>query len=39
VGRGQAREAVEHAADIEAVQFVEDPEPDFVGRTPEELPY
>ena len=25
--------------DIEAVQFLEDPEPDFVGRRPEDLPY
>lgn len=25
--------------DIEAVRFVEDPPPDHVGRTPEELPY
>lgn len=24
---------------IDAVQFDEDPEPDYVGRTPEELPY
>jgi hypothetical protein len=24
---------------IEAVQFDEDPEPDYVGRGPEELPY
>ena len=24
---------------IEAVQFEEDPEPDYVGRKPEELPY
>ena len=25
--------------DIEAVRFVEDPPPDHVGRTPEDLPY
>jgi len=26
-------------SDIEAVQFTVDPEPDFVGRGPDELPY
>jgi hypothetical protein len=25
--------------EVEAVQFDEDPEPDYVGRGPEELPY
>ena len=25
--------------EIEAVQFEEDPEPDFIGREPEDLPY
>jgi len=34
-----AKAALEGRTDIEAVQFVEDPDPDFVGRTPEELPY
>ena len=24
---------------IEAVQFVKDPEPDYVGRRPQDLPY
>jgi hypothetical protein len=29
----------EGRADIEAVQFIEDPEPDFIGRDPDDLPY
>ena len=34
-----ARAALEGRADIDAVQFDEDPKPDYVGRSPEELPY
>jgi hypothetical protein len=34
-----AKAALENQRDILAVQFVQDPEPDYVGRTPEELPY
>ena len=34
-----ARAAREGREDIEAVQFGEDPEPDYVGRGPDELPY
>jgi len=29
----------EGRTEIEAVQFSEDPEPDFIGREPDELPY
>jgi hypothetical protein len=39
-GMHRAAKAVrEGRAEIEAVQFPEDPEPDFVGRSPEDLPY
>jgi hypothetical protein len=34
-----AKAAREGRAEIEAVQFCEDPEPDHVGRRPEDLPY
>jgi len=39
-GRHRIAKAVrEGRADIEAVQFAEDPEPDHVGRGPDDLPY
>src|SRR5262245_7861696 len=34
-----AKALLENLDTIEAVQFVEDPEPDHVGRGPEDLPY
>ena len=34
-----AKAVLQGRGEIEAVQFVQDPEPDHVGRTPEELPY
>ncbi len=34
-----AKAAHEGRTHIEAVQFDEDPEPDYVGREPDELPY
>ena len=34
-----ARAALQGHAEIEAVQFVEDPLPDHVGRSPDDLPY
>jgi hypothetical protein len=34
-----AKAAREGRQEIEAVQFDQDPEPDFVGRGPDELPY
>lgn len=34
-----AKAALEGRETIDAVQFTEDPPPDHVGRTPEELPY
>jgi hypothetical protein len=34
-----ARAVLEGRADIDAVQFDEDPKPDYVGRSPEKLPY
>ena len=34
-----AKAAREGREEIEAVQLDEDPEPDYVGRGPEELPY
>ena len=34
-----ARALREGRTEIEAVQFPEDPEPEFVGRGPEDLPY
>ena len=39
-GRHRIAKAVwEGRTEIAAVQFVADPEPDFVGRSPDELPY
>jgi hypothetical protein len=34
-----AKAALQDKREIEAVQFAEDPEPDYVGRGPNELPY
>jgi len=34
-----AKALVLNRTEIEAVQFERDPEPDFVGRGPEDLPY
>ena len=34
-----AKAALEHSTTIEAVQFDHDPEPDYVGRRPDDLPY
>ena len=34
-----ARALREGRAEVEAVQFDEDPEPDFVGHDPDDLPY
>lgn len=34
-----ARAALENRSDILAVQFLADPDPDFVGRGPDDLPY
>ena len=34
-----AKALLARRATIEAVQFVEDPEPDLVGRDPDDLPY
>lgn len=34
-----AKALLEGRATIDAVQFVEDPPPDFVGREPDDLPY
>jgi len=34
-----AKAALEGKQDIQAVQFAEDPEPDYVGRGPDDLPY
>lgn len=34
-----AKALLEGRATIDVVQFVEDPEPDFVGRDPDDLPY
>ena len=30
---------IEGRDDIEVVQFIEDPEPDYIGKHPEDLPY
>jgi hypothetical protein len=39
-GRHRIAKAVrEGRATIDAVQFERDPEPDYVGRDPDELPY
>jgi hypothetical protein len=34
-----AKALLEGRTEIEAVQFVTDPEPDYIGRGPEDLPY
>ena len=34
-----AKAALQHHPDILAVQFPSDPEPDYVGRNPDDLPY
>jgi hypothetical protein len=34
-----AKAVLQGSQEIEAVQFTEDPEPDYVGRGPNELPY
>ena len=34
-----AKAELEHRAEIVAVQFVHDPEPDYVGKGPDDLPY
>jgi hypothetical protein len=34
-----AKATLEGKREIEAVQFAEDPEPDYVGRGPDDLPY
>lgn len=34
-----AKAVLEERDTIEAVQFTEDPEPDYVGRDPDDLPY
>lgn len=34
-----AKAALQGRNEIEAVQFDEDPDPDYVGREPDELPY